>query len=146
VIIVILAETTPVLEAANLQSDLNRADIHRAWVINNSIAAAVSRGSVTSSLLLQRARNELPKIEAVPQRHAARYAVVPLLAEEPIGADKPQLTDICHLRGRRISAINPPSGRFRSVSVPPCVCTTSRAIDNPSPVPPVSRLRECSSR
>jgi arsenite-transporting ATPase len=34
VIIVTLAETTPVLEAANLQSDLNRADIHPwAWVM-----------------------------------------------------------------------------------------------------------------
>ncbi len=41
VVIVTLAETTPVLEAANLQEDLRRADIEPwAWVINNSLAAA----------------------------------------------------------------------------------------------------------
>ncbi len=40
VIIVTLAETTPVLEAAGLQQDLRRAGIEpRAWVINNSLAA-----------------------------------------------------------------------------------------------------------
>ncbi|HEU4602971.1 MAG TPA: ArsA-related P-loop ATPase [Steroidobacteraceae bacterium] len=89
VIIVTLAETTPVLEAANLQADLNRADIHPwAWVINNSIGAAAARGSVTSPMLLQRARNELPKIEAVAQQYSERYAVVPLLPQEPVGANR----------------------------------------------------------
>lgn len=40
-IIVTLAETTPVLEAANLQQDLRRAGIEPwAWVVNNSLAAA----------------------------------------------------------------------------------------------------------
>jgi arsenite-transporting ATPase len=35
------AETTPVLEAANLQQDLRRAGIEPwAWVVNNSLAAA----------------------------------------------------------------------------------------------------------
>ena len=89
VIIVTLAETTPVLEAANLQSDLQRAGIHPwAWIINNSIAAAAAEGSVTSPMLLQRAHNELPKIDAVARRHSQRYAVVPLLPEEPVGADR----------------------------------------------------------
>lgn len=38
---VTLAETTPVLEAANLQADLRRAGIEPwAWLINNSVAAA----------------------------------------------------------------------------------------------------------
>ena len=77
-----LAETTPVLEAANLQADLRRAGIEPwAWVVNNSIAAT----AVSSPLLRQRARNELREIDAVASRHAKRYAVVPLLAEEPIG-------------------------------------------------------------
>ena len=89
VIIVTLAETTPVLEAANLQSDLQRAGIHPwAWIINNSIAAAAAEGSVTSPMLLQRAHSELPKIEAVARRHSQRYAVVPLLPEEPVGGDR----------------------------------------------------------
>jgi arsenite-transporting ATPase len=82
VILVTLAETTPVLEAANLQADLRRAGIEPwAWVINNSIAATV----VHSPLLRQRAVNEIPEIEAVGKRHAQRYAVVPLLADEPVG-------------------------------------------------------------
>lgn len=83
VLLVTLAETTPVLEAANLQSDLRRAGIEPwAWVVNNSIAAAQPR----APLLRQRAHNELREIEAVATRHASRFAVVPLLREEPIGA------------------------------------------------------------
>jgi arsenite-transporting ATPase len=85
VLLVTLAETTPVLEAANLQADLRRAGIEPwAWVINNSIAAAHAH----SPLLRQRARNELCEIEAVATRHAARYALVPLLKEEPIGVER----------------------------------------------------------
>lgn len=85
VLLVTLAETTPVLEAANLQADLRRAGIEPwAWVINNSVAAA----DTASLLLRQRAGNELREIEAVASRHARRYAVVPLLAEEPIGVQR----------------------------------------------------------
>lgn len=85
VLIATLAETTPVLEAANLQSDLRRAGIEPwAWVINNSVAAA----RTASPLLRQRARNELREIEAVATRHAARHAVVPLLSEEPVGVQR----------------------------------------------------------
>ncbi len=85
VLLVTLAETTPVLEAANLQADLRRAGIEPwAWIINNSVAAA----SVSSPLLRQRARNERSEIEAVATRHARRYAVVPLLEDEPVGVDR----------------------------------------------------------
>ncbi len=85
VLIATLAETTPVLEAANLQEDLRRAGIEPwAWVINNSIAAA----QVESPLLRQRANNELREIDAVANQHAHRYAVVPLLREEPVGVDR----------------------------------------------------------
>jgi arsenite-transporting ATPase len=85
VLLVTLAETTPVLEAANLQADLRRAGIEPwAWIINNSVAAAC----VTSPLLRQRARNERREIEAVATRHARRYAVVPLLEDEPVGVDR----------------------------------------------------------
>ena len=82
VLIATLAETTPVLEAAHLQDDLRRAGIAPwAWVINNSVAAARPQ----SPLLRQRAQNELREIDAVATQHARRYAVVPLLAEEPVG-------------------------------------------------------------
>jgi arsenite-transporting ATPase len=85
VLIVTLAETTPVLEAANLQADLRRAGIEPwAWVINNSVAAAKG----TSPLLKKRAHNELREIEAVSKHHASRYALVPLQQEEPVGVQR----------------------------------------------------------
>jgi arsenite-transporting ATPase len=85
VLIVTLAETTPVLEAADLQADLRRAGIEPwAWIVNNSLAAAITG----STLLRQRALDEVPQIEAVATRHARRYAVVPLLAEEPVGVER----------------------------------------------------------
>jgi len=85
VLLVTLAETTPVLEAANLQEDLRRAGIEPwAWIINNSVAA-----TTTNSLLLrQRAQNELIEIDKVSNQYATRYAVVPLLKEEPIGIER----------------------------------------------------------
>ncbi|WP_127473949.1 arsenical pump-driving ATPase [Microbacterium sulfonylureivorans] len=81
IIIVTLAETTPVLEATALQDDLERAGIHPwAWVVNNSIAAAHPE----SAFLRTRARNEVAQIARV-RMLADRFAVVPLLSEEPIG-------------------------------------------------------------
>lgn len=85
VLIATLAETTPVLEAVNLQNDLRRAGIEPwAWIINTSVAAA----SAKSPLLRQRAANELREINAVASRHAQRYAVVPLLRNEPVGVTR----------------------------------------------------------
>lgn len=85
VLIVTLAETTPVLEAANLQTDLRRAGIEPwAWVINNSLAACAP----ASPLLRQRAGNELREIEAVATQHAQRYALVPLMKNEPVGVQR----------------------------------------------------------
>jgi arsenite/tail-anchored protein-transporting ATPase len=85
VLIVTLAETTPVLEAANLQDDLRRAGIEPwAWIVNNSLAFA----NPASLLLRRRAANELPQIDLVAARHARRWAIVPLQAEEPVGVDR----------------------------------------------------------
>ena len=82
VLIVTLAETTPVLEAAHLQEDLRRAGIEPwAWVVNNSVAAA----PVASPLLRRRAEGELKEIDAIRTRHAKRWALVPLLQDEPVG-------------------------------------------------------------
>lgn len=81
VILVTLAETTPVLEAQGLQQDLERAGIHPwAWVINNSIGAA----SPKALFLRQRAASEVQHIQRVSAL-ADRIAVVPLRAAEPIG-------------------------------------------------------------
>ncbi|MBK1646758.1 arsenical pump-driving ATPase [Thiocapsa imhoffii] len=85
VVLVTLAETTPVLEAAGLQADLERAGIQPwAWVVNQSLAAARTR----SPLLRRRAANERELIDAVAEQHARRYAVVALQEAEPIGADQ----------------------------------------------------------
>ncbi len=87
VLLVTLAETTPVLEAAHLQDDLRRAGIEPwAWVVNNSVAASRPR----SPLLRRRAVNELAEIAAVAQTHAHRHAVVPLLEQEPVGVSRLQ--------------------------------------------------------
>jgi arsenite-transporting ATPase len=82
VIIVTLAETTPVLEAAGLQDELERAGIRPwAWVINNSLAAA----NPAAPLLRRRAVAEQAEIDKVKGRYATRVAAVPLLATEPVG-------------------------------------------------------------
>lgn len=95
VMIVTLAETTPVLEAANLQADLRRAGIEPwAWLINNSLSAAPT----SSPLLKQRAAFELTLIESVRIRYAKRVALVPMQAEEPIGIE-PLLTLVEPLSG-----------------------------------------------
>jgi len=94
VIIVTLAETTPVLEAAGLRSELERAQIHPwAWVINNSLAAA----EPTSPLLRRRAAAEVAQIATVRTDYADRIAVVPLLAVEPVGI--PALQALADARG-----------------------------------------------
>ncbi|MEX5261457.1 arsenical pump-driving ATPase [Kocuria sp. CPCC 205263] len=80
-VLVTLAETTPVLETTRLQEDLERADLHPwAWVVNHSVAAAAPG----SAFLQERARAELEQIRAVQDR-SPRTAVIPLLAEEPVG-------------------------------------------------------------
>jgi arsenite-transporting ATPase len=84
VILVTLAETTPVLEAQGLQEDLERAGIHPwAWVINYSIAAARPQ----APFLRQRAASEVEQIERV-RSLADRVALVPLLAAEPTGEER----------------------------------------------------------
>lgn len=85
ILIVTLAEKTPVLEAANLQADLRRAGIEPwAWVVNNSVAATTT----SSSLLHQRALNEIVEIKAVAEVYSKRYAVVPMLKDEPVGVQR----------------------------------------------------------
>lgn len=87
ILIVTLAETTPVLEASGLQDDLRRAGIEPwGWIINASLAAT----DTVHPLLRARAAAERKQIEAVENGLAKRVAVVPMLAEEPVGADRLQ--------------------------------------------------------
>ncbi|HEU0032140.1 MAG TPA: arsenical pump-driving ATPase [Kofleriaceae bacterium] len=85
VLLVTLAETTPVTEAAQLQADLRRAGIEPyAWIVNSSLAAAGSNDPV----LRQRIAAELEQITAIETQHARRVAIVPWQTEEPIGASR----------------------------------------------------------
>ena len=84
VILVTLAETTPVLEAQGLLEDLKRAGIHPwAWVINNSIAAAHPE----APFLRQRAAGEAEQIQRV-RSLTDRLAIVPFLTAEPTGEEQ----------------------------------------------------------
>ena len=82
ILLVTLAETTPVSEAQRLQDDLRRARIEPyAWVVNASLAATGS----TDPCLRQRIAGELEQIELVRARHAKRVAIVPWAVAEPVG-------------------------------------------------------------
>ena len=90
IMIVTLPETTPVLEAEHLQSDLQRAGIEPyAWIINSSLAAAQTQ----HPLLQQRASSEREQIDKVRDDLCKRYAVVPMQAAEPFGVDR--LKGVC---------------------------------------------------
>ena len=82
VIVVTLAEATPVHEAERLQRDLARAGIAPfAWVIEQSLLASGTR----DALLAQRGEYEIPFIRRVADELAPRCALVPWLAQPPVG-------------------------------------------------------------
>jgi arsenite-transporting ATPase len=81
VLIVTLAEATPVHEAERLQADLRRAQIEPfAWVINQSLLAS----GTADPVLAARGGYEAPFIRRVGEL-AMRVALVPWLAEAPVG-------------------------------------------------------------
>lgn len=84
VLVVALAETTPVSEAAALQDDLRRASIEPyAWVVNRSLAASSSSDPV----LMQRAANEHEQLQRIMNGLATRVAILPLMPDEPVGIE-----------------------------------------------------------
>jgi arsenite/tail-anchored protein-transporting ATPase len=84
VLLVTLPEATPVHEAAQLQSDLQRAAIAPyAWVINQSF----SRARTTHPTLLAKAANERRYVGEVVRELARRVVLVPWLAQEPSGLE-----------------------------------------------------------
>jgi arsenite/tail-anchored protein-transporting ATPase len=79
VVIVTLAEATPVLEASRLQDDLKRADIvPKWWVINQSLYATQTNDPV----LRGRAHAEIAWIQRVTNELTDKCAIIPLLSEE----------------------------------------------------------------
>ena len=82
VIVVTLAEATPVHEAERLQRDLARAGIKPfAWVIDQSLLASGTR----DPLLSLRGEYEIPFIRRVVDELAPRCALIPWLAIAPVG-------------------------------------------------------------
>ncbi|MGM0897860.1 MAG: arsenical pump-driving ATPase [Bacillota bacterium] len=85
VVIVTLAEATPVLEAARLEEDLKRAGIEpKWWVINQSLYAT----DTADSVLRGRAISEKKWIRKVDEELAQKCAIIPWLEEEKIGYDQ----------------------------------------------------------
>jgi arsenite-transporting ATPase len=82
VLLVTLAETTPVSEAAALQNDLRRASIEPyGWVVNRSLSASAT----TDPLLQKRAVHEQKELQRIAGGLARRLAILPLMTEEPVG-------------------------------------------------------------
>ena len=82
ILIVTLPEATPVHEAQRLQKDLSRAGIRSfAWVINQSLFASHTEDPI----LHQRGNYEVPFIRQVADDLSERTALVPWLAEQPVG-------------------------------------------------------------
>jgi len=85
VVIVTLAEATPVLEAARLEEDLKRAGIEpKWWVINQSLYAT----DTADAVLRGRATSEKKWIRKVDAELAEKCAIIPWLEEEKIGYDQ----------------------------------------------------------
>ncbi|MBU6452233.1 MAG: arsenical pump-driving ATPase [Cyanobacteria bacterium REEB67] len=83
ILIVTLAEATPVHEARRLQDDLRRAGIEPfAWIINQSLSPVDTKDPV----LLSRKRNEDQYIQEVSKELAKNIAIVPWLKKPPTGA------------------------------------------------------------
>lgn len=84
VIIVTLAETTPVYEAMRLEKDLKRAGLHsKWWVINSSLYAT----DTINQMLKAKASNEIEWINKVDAHANGNFAVIQWSAEE-IQGDK----------------------------------------------------------
>lgn len=85
VVIVTLAEATPVHEASRLQEDLKRADITpKWWVINQSFYAT----HTSDSVLRGRAQSEIQWIQAVQKESRNNCVIIPWQSEDIVGYEK----------------------------------------------------------
>ncbi|ERK30540.1 putative arsenite-transporting ATPase ArsA [Clostridium intestinale URNW] len=84
VVIVTLAETTPVYEAKRLENDLKRAGINsKWWIINSSLYAT----NTTNEILKAKANNEIPWINKVNEIANGNFAVVEWKPQEIKGSN-----------------------------------------------------------
>ena len=85
VVIITLAEATPILEASRLQDDLKRANINpKWWVINQSLSAT----NTNDPILKGKAMAEKEWIQEVNENKAEKTAIIPWFPEEKVGYDK----------------------------------------------------------
>ncbi|KYZ65878.1 MULTISPECIES: arsenical pump-driving ATPase [Bacillus] len=85
VVIVTLAEATPVHEASRLQEDLKRADINpKWWVINQSFYAT----HTSDSVLRGRAQSEVQWIQAVQKESQNNCVIIPWQSDDIVGYEK----------------------------------------------------------
>jgi arsenite-transporting ATPase len=95
ILLVTLAETTPVSQASALQEDLRRAHIEPyAWIINKSLLAAGTR----DELLQQRLLGEQKQIDRVRRSMAKKVFFLPWQANPPIGLAA--LEELAHHRSQ----------------------------------------------
>jgi arsenite-transporting ATPase len=82
IILVSLPETTPMREAASLQTDLKRAGIKPyAWLINQSLSML---SGITDPLLKSRATSEIEVIKTIKSNYAERTFGIPFIAEKKL--------------------------------------------------------------
>ncbi|MGF9829538.1 arsenical pump-driving ATPase [Bacillus anthracis] len=85
VVIVTLAEATPVHEASRLQEDLKRADITpKWWVINQSFYAT----RTSDSVLRGRAQSEVQWIQSVQKESQNNCVIIPWQSDDIVGYEK----------------------------------------------------------
>ena len=88
VIIVTLAETTPVYEALRLEEDLKRAGLHsKWWIINSSMYAS----NTTNKILKAKANNEIEWINKVNEISKGNFAVIDWKIEDVKGKELKEL-------------------------------------------------------
>lgn len=88
VIVVTLAETTPVYEATRLKEDLNRAGINvKWWVINSSFYAT----NTTNDILKVKASNEIQWINKVNEISKKKFAIIEWIPEKLKGENLSKL-------------------------------------------------------
>ena len=106
VLIVTLAEATPVHEAERLQEDLRRAGIEPfAWVINQSLLASGTQDPI----LALRGQYEAPFIRRVLTQSSSRAALLAWQPFPPVGA-----AQLLRLAGVRQSLLNGDAPRHRA--------------------------------
>ncbi|MBA1163630.1 MULTISPECIES: arsenical pump-driving ATPase [Bacillus] len=85
VVIVTLAEATPVFEAKRLQEDLKRAEIEpKWWIINQSLYATYTKDPILTS----KAFSEKTWIKKVNEELASKTALIPWEPQEKFGYDQ----------------------------------------------------------